>query len=80
MAHGPQDVTEQHAAMSMSPSANAPLGKPNESGNKAGEGPAKKRKIQMSQSVVVDLDPGKKSDRAEVAVLHADVIHNARNA
>lgn len=41
---------------------------------------AKKRKIKMSQSVVIDLDPLKKSDRAEVAVLHADIIHNARNA
>lgn len=34
----------------------------------------------MSQNVIIDLDPGKKSDRAEVAMLHADIIHNARNA
>jgi hypothetical protein len=40
----------------------------------------KKKKIQMTQSIVIDLDPGRKSDRAEVAVLHADVIHNSRNA
>jgi hypothetical protein len=40
----------------------------------------RKRKIKMSQSCVVDLDPTRKSDRAEVAVLHADIIHNCRNA
>ncbi len=34
----------------------------------------------MSQSVILDLDPGRKSDRAEVAILHADIIHNDRNA
>ncbi|ORY27432.1 hypothetical protein BCR39DRAFT_538001 [Naematelia encephala] len=74
----PRDLIEKHAAMSTSPSATAPLGKLGEDPKKAaGE---KKRKIQMSQSIIVDLDPGRKSDRAEVAVLHADVIHNARNA
>lgn len=40
----------------------------------------KKRKIMMTQKRVLDLDPGRKSDRAEVAILHADVVHNARNA
>jgi hypothetical protein len=40
----------------------------------------KRRKIKMSQSCVVDLDPTRKSDRAEVAVLHADIVHNSRNA
>lgn len=42
--------------------------------------PAKKKKVKMSQSVVIDLDPHKKSDRAEVAILHADIVHNTRNA
>ncbi|KAL7422858.1 vacuolar membrane-associated protein iml1 [Cryptotrichosporon argae] len=42
--------------------------------------PRRKRKVTMSQSIVIDLDPASKSDRAEVAVLHADIIHNARNA
>lgn len=74
---GPRALIEQHAALSTSPSANAPLGKLGEDPKRAGE---KKRKIQMSQSKVIDLDPARKSDRAEVAVLHADVIHNARNA
>lgn len=40
----------------------------------------KKRKIMMTQKRVLDLDPSRKSDRAEVAILHADVVHNARNA
>ncbi|OCF30587.1 vacuolar membrane-associated protein IML1 [Kwoniella heveanensis BCC8398] len=40
----------------------------------------RKRKVKMSQTRVLDLDPNKKSDRAEVAMLHADVVHNARNA
>lgn len=44
------------------------------------ERPAKKRKVKMSQSIVIDLDPTRKSDRAEVAMLHADIIHNTRNA
>lgn len=41
---------------------------------------SKKRKITMSQRLVIDLDPQKKSDRAEVAVLHCDIIHNPLNA
>ncbi|WRT65675.1 uncharacterized protein IL334_002620 [Kwoniella shivajii] len=40
----------------------------------------RKRKVKMSQTRVLDLDPNKKSDRAEVAILHSDVVHNARNA
>ena len=72
-ASDPRDLIEKHASMSVSPSDNAPLGKLNEKASK-------KRKIKMSQSVVVDLDPGRRSDRAEVAVLHADVIHNEKNA
>lgn len=42
--------------------------------------PTKKRKVKMSQSMIIDLDPSRKSDRAEVAILHADIIHNSRNA
>ena len=73
----PRDLLERHAVISNSASSSfAPLGKLN-GGLAAGE---KKRKIKMSQTVVVDLDPYKRSDRAEVAVLHADIIHNARNA
>lgn len=71
---GPRDLLERHAAMTSILQSMEPLGK-------LGEGSKKhKRKIKMSQSVVIDLDPAKKSDRAEVAVLHADIIHNARNA
>ncbi|WWC60281.1 uncharacterized protein I303_102850 [Kwoniella dejecticola CBS 10117] len=43
-------------------------------------GRVRKRKVKMSQTRVLDLDPNRKSDRAEVAILHADVVHNARNA
>lgn len=35
--------------------------------------------LPMSRSFWIDLDPGKKSDRAEVAVLHHDLAHNAEN-
>lgn len=52
-----------------------PLGKLGESAKDR-----KTRRIKMSQSVIIDLDPMRKSDRAEVALLHADIIHNARNA
>lgn len=43
-------------------------------------GRRKRQKIQMSQTMVLDLDPQHKSDRAEVAILHSDVIHNPANA
>ena len=69
--------------MSTSPNATVPLGKLRDSTSKPSkpsEGPGKRRKIQMSQRVILDLDPGRKSDRAEVAILHADIIHNDRNA
>jgi hypothetical protein len=74
-------MIERHAEMSTSPSANAPLGKLGATAEGGGSGSAGgKRKIKMSQSVVVDLDPLKRSDRAEVAVLHADIIHSSKNA
>lgn len=72
----PRDLLERHAIISNPTSTFASLGKLS-GGVAVGE---KKRKIKMSQTVVVDLDPYKRSDRAEVAVLHADIIHNARNA
>lgn len=34
------------------------------------------RKIKMSRSTIIDVDPSRKSDRAEVAFLHHDVAHN----
>lgn len=78
-ASSPRDLLEQHALMSTSPTATAPLGRPG-AGNESGSGGIKKKKIRMSQSVIIDMDPGRKSDRAEVAMLHADIVHNARNA
>lgn len=33
----------------------------------------------MSQSIILDVDPYKKSDRRETAILHYDVIHNPKN-
>jgi hypothetical protein len=71
-------VIDRHAKLSTSPYSSshadqAPIAQ-------LAAGNRKKRKIRMSQSVVIDLDPNKRSDRAEVAILHADIIHNARNA
>jgi hypothetical protein len=40
----------------------------------------RKRKVKMSQTTILDLDPQRRSDRAEVAILHSDIIHNANNA
>lgn len=37
--------------------------------------PARKRLI-LSQTMVIEIDPSKKSDQAESAVLHHDIIHN----
>jgi hypothetical protein len=67
--------------MSTSPTATAPLGKHGGfSDIPATNVSGSRKKIKMSQSVVIDLDANKKSDRAEVAMLHADIVHNARNA
>ena len=69
-----RNVIERHAALVNSPpNSAAPVAK-------LSDGVKKKRKIRMSQTAIIDLDPLKKSDRAEMAILHADVIHNARNA
>jgi hypothetical protein len=78
-ASSPRDLLEKHALLSTSPTAPAPIGKLGgfsdiPSGSKS------RKRIKMSQSVVIDLDQSKKSDRAEVAMLHADIVHNARNA
>ncbi|KAI9272610.1 hypothetical protein BY458DRAFT_539708 [Sporodiniella umbellata] len=35
--------------------------------------------FEMSQSMIVDVDPYKKSDRRETAILHYDTIHNPNN-
>lgn len=40
----------------------------------------RKSKITMSQTMILDLDLAHRSDRAEVAILHSDVIHNPANA
>ncbi|SPO24788.1 probable Vacuolar membrane-associated protein IML1 [Ustilago trichophora] len=39
----------------------------------------KKKKVQLSRSIVIDVDPGRRSDRAEVAFLHHDIAHNPAN-
>ncbi|PKI82592.1 Iml1p [Malassezia vespertilionis] len=46
---------------------------------KASKQAAPSRRVQMSRSMLIDLDPGKKSDRAEVAILHHDLAHNPDN-
>nr|GAT60204.1 predicted protein [Mycena chlorophos] len=35
-----------------------------------------RRRLILSQSMVIDIDPNKKSDQAESVVLHHDIIHN----
>ncbi|KAG1464634.1 hypothetical protein G6F46_003278 [Rhizopus delemar] len=35
--------------------------------------------FKMSQSMIIDVDPYKKSDRRETAILHYDTIHNPKN-
>ncbi|KAI9466089.1 hypothetical protein BJY52DRAFT_321839 [Lactarius psammicola] len=35
-----------------------------------------KKRIILSQSMVIDMDPNKKSDQAETVILHHDLIHN----
>lgn len=85
-ARDPREVLERHAALSTSPTAAATI--PGGAGQATKEPVAslndastrKKKKITMTQTCILDLDPNKKSDRSEVAILHADVIHNARNA
>ena len=38
-----------------------------------------RRRVRMSRSMLIDVDPGRRSERAEVAVLHHDLSHNAEN-
>lgn len=70
----PANPPKQKPKISTSPVARASMPR------RLADKPAKKRKVKMSQSIIVDLDPSRKSDRAEVAILHADIIHNSRNA
>lgn len=70
----PSNPPKPKAKISTSPVARASMPR------RLADKPAKKRKVKMSQSIIVDLDPSRKSDRAEVAILHADIIHNSRNA
>ncbi|KAF5368784.1 hypothetical protein D9615_010396 [Tricholomella constricta] len=39
-----------------------------------------KKRIILSQSMVIDIDPSKKSDQAESVILHHDIIHNPGTA
>lgn len=39
----------------------------------------KGRKVLMSRSMIIDVDSNRKSDRAEVALLHYDLAHNPAN-
>ncbi|KAF9434081.1 vacuolar membrane-associated protein iml1 [Entomortierella beljakovae] len=36
------------------------------------------KKIEMSKSMTIDMDPNKRSDRRETAFLHYDVVHNIK--
>jgi hypothetical protein len=40
---------------------------------------SKRTTFDMSQSMIIDVDPYKKSDRRETAILHYDTIHNPSN-
>jgi hypothetical protein len=39
----------------------------------------KRVEFQMSQAMIIDVDPYKKSDRRETAILHYDTVHNPNN-
>ncbi|KAL4266799.1 Vacuolar membrane-associated protein IML1 [Pleurotus pulmonarius] len=36
----------------------------------------RKKKLILSQTLVIDVDPNKRSDQAETVILHHDIIHN----
>ncbi|PWN18847.1 hypothetical protein BCV69DRAFT_284821 [Microstroma glucosiphilum] len=40
---------------------------------------APRRRMKMSRSLIIDVDPSRKSDRAETAFLHYDIAHNPAN-
>jgi len=79
-ASRPEEVLQRHAALSTSPATAQPSNVSKITVEKDQHGKQLPRKITMSQSCIIDLDPSKKSDRAEMAWLHADIIHNCRNA
>lgn len=43
------------------------------------EGRAARVRVPLSRSMLIDVDPERRSSRAEVAVLHHDLAHNAEN-
>lgn len=52
---------------------------PRATAHTAAAGRRERRRLRMSRSMLIDLDPGRRSDRAEIAVLHHDLAHNAEN-
>jgi len=42
----------------------------------AAPGKGNKKRLILSQTMVIDIDPNKRSDQAEAVILHHDVIHN----
>lgn len=43
---------------------------------KSGFGKKSRKKLILSQSMVIDVDPNKRSDQSECLLLHHDIIHN----
>ncbi|KAG0256174.1 vacuolar membrane-associated protein iml1 [Actinomortierella ambigua] len=37
------------------------------------------KKVEMSRTIIIDVDPNKRSDRRETAVLHYDLAHNVKH-
>lgn len=42
-------------------------------------GSVPRRRVSLSRSMLIDVDPDKRSARSEVAILHHDIVHNAEN-
>ncbi|TFK30294.1 hypothetical protein FA15DRAFT_726373 [Coprinopsis marcescibilis] len=44
-----------------------------------GDKEKRRKRLILSQTMIIDMDPNKKSDQAECVVLHHDIIHNPAN-
>jgi hypothetical protein len=80
LGEAPKDAQPDNLALSYKAVNGNPFGLTPPSEHNMGGRQKKKRKIVMSQTMIIDLDiRNRKSDRAEGAVLHSDIIHNPAN-
>lgn len=77
--HSSEPTSGLSSSTTAPPLANISSSTPTSTSNAARSSHPKRRRIQLSRSMLIDVDPGRRSNRAEVAMLHHDLSHNAEN-